>query len=134
MQLVSRLEAIVNQRPPGDKSNVVAFALDVGDAEGNEIIAFRHRPFHAVKPLRFDEEDRVVVADGRLEHALGIAGRRRINHVKTGDVTKNGFERLRMLAAVTLAGAGGGADDQRHFGLRAAHVMPFGRLVADLIR
>ena len=39
-----------------------------------------------------------------------------------------------MLPAVALAAAGRSADDQRHFGLRAAHIVPLGGLVADLIR
>ena len=43
------------------------------------------------------------------------------------------FERLRMLAAVALARTGGNAEHERHFGLRAAHVMPFGGLIADLV-
>ena len=44
------------------------------------------------------------------------------------------FERLRMLPAVALAATGGGADDQRHFRLRATHIVPLGGLIADLVR
>ena len=131
--LSAALRQSCTSRAPGDQRDVAALALDVGHAERNEVFAFRHRAFHAVERLRLDEHDRVVVANGRLEHALRVVRRRGINHVQAGDVAEHGFQRLRMLAAVALAGARRGADDQRHFGLRAAHVMPFRGLVADLV-
>ena len=38
-----------------------------------------------------------------------------------------------MLPAVALAGADGGADDERHLGLGTRHVMPLAGLVRDLV-
>jgi len=46
-------------------------------AAAAEQLAFGNRAFHAIKRLRLDEQDRVVVANRRLEQTLGIRRRPR---------------------------------------------------------
>jgi hypothetical protein len=59
---------------------------------------------------------------------------RRVDDVEAGDVGEDALERLRVLAAVALAGADGGADDERNLDLGAGHVVPLAGLVRDLVR
>jgi len=79
----------------------------------------------------FDEEHRVVVADGRLEHPLGVVGGAGHGHVQAGEVGEDHFWGVGVRRAKLLAAAGRRADDQRDGKLPVEHVADFGRVVDD---
>src|SRR5438128_440864 len=61
----------------GDDGDVRAGALDVGHAEAHRVLLGRHRPLDPVHHLVLEDDDRAVVADGRLHQSLGLVRGRR---------------------------------------------------------
>ena len=73
LEVGSRAERLVDETRHGDDGHVGALPLDVGLAQGDQMI----RPLgdlalHGVQRLVLDEDDGVVVADRRLEEALDV--------------------------------------------------------------
>ena len=120
--------------PQADDRGVGAFADHPGDADRLGVVVLGHDALGGVEALALDEQDGVVRPDRRLQQPLGVGGRRRVDDVQAGDVGEDALQRLRVLAAVALAGADRGADDERDLDLRAGHVVPLAGLVRDLVR
>jgi len=110
--------------------HVLAFAPDGGAPEGDGVVLIGHVALgRGVEHLVLDEHHRVLVADGRLEQALGVVGGRRHHHFQAGDVGEPGLQRLRVLGGVGAAGTGHGAVDNGQVGFAAEHVLGLGGLV-----
>jgi hypothetical protein len=65
----------VNHAACSDQSNIVANALQVGDAERDGILLGRYGTFQLIHHFVFKKDHGVVVTDGALEESLGIVGR-----------------------------------------------------------
>src|SRR5690606_41972644 len=65
---------------------VLALPADGRLAEGDRVIALRHGTLRLVKPLVLQEQNGVVVADGRLQQALRVVRRRRHDHLQARGV------------------------------------------------
>jgi hypothetical protein len=87
----------------------------------------------AVEVLVLDEDDRVVVADRRLEQALGVRGGRRDRDEQAGHVEEQRLPRVRVRRAELVAGALRHAHDERHADLAAEHVVDVRGVVDDLV-
>ena len=61
----------------------------------------------AVQKFVLEKQHGVVVADGRLEKALGVMGRRRADHLQAGRVHEIHFRIRRMKRAAVHAAAHG---------------------------
>ena len=76
LEPLGRLERAVDEPPDGDDRHVGALATRVGDAERQDEVALdRHLAARRQQPERLDEQHRVVVADRRLQQALGVVRR-----------------------------------------------------------
>ena len=80
-----------------------------------------------------DDQHRIVVADGRLEHAFGVVGRGGHDDLEAGDVGVHGLKHLRVLRAALRAAAARHADHDGKRGLAAEHVAELGEAVDDLV-
>ena len=97
-ELLGDLEGAVHHAHVGDHGDVGALAADDGLAERDqEVGILRHLALDGVERLRLDEDDRVVVADGRLQEALGIGGCRGPHDLEPGHVVEVRLHALRVL-------------------------------------
>ncbi len=80
-----------------------------------------------------DEDDGVLVADRRLQQALGVGGRGGHGDEQAGDVQEQRLQAVRVRRPQLVAGALGHAHDERHADLAAEHVVDVGRVVDDLV-
>src|SRR5262249_58707065 len=62
------------------------------------VVELRHRKAVAVEDLVLQEDDRVGIADCRLEQALGVGGGVRRDHLETWNVRVPGGEVLAVLS------------------------------------
>ena len=92
-----------------------------------------HRAFEFVHHLVFEEDHRVVVADGALHQPFGVVGRGRHDDFQAGDVAQPGVQALGMLRRRAAPRAHRRAQDHRHFELAAGHVVNLGRLIDHLV-
>jgi hypothetical protein len=74
-RISAAFSADLHHRRRGDQGDVGAFALYIGDAEGDQVFLLRHRGLVLVHQLVFEDHDRVVVADRGLHQPLGLVGR-----------------------------------------------------------
>ena len=89
-ELLGDLERPVEHAHVGDDRDVGALATDHRLAERDqEVRIVRHLALHGVERLALDEDDRIVVADGGLEQALGVGRRRRPHHLEPGHVRRS---------------------------------------------
>src|SRR5690554_104468 len=119
----------------GHDRHVVALALDVALADRQHevrIIGDLRAPLEHGAVL--DEQNRVVVTDRRLEHALRVVGRAGHRHVQTGEVREDHLGRVGVCRAELLAAAGRGADHQRNGELTIEHIAHFGGVVDDRVQ
>ena len=107
---------------------------DLRLADGHdEIVELRNRSRHAVKHFVLQEHDRVRIADGRLEQALGVGGGRGCDHLEP--------RHMRVPCRIFLAVLGGNArrrpvrpaEYDRARDLPAGHVMRLGRRIDDMV-
>ena len=126
-------ERLVDHARDGDDRHVVAFALDVGHAERDALVALGHLALGPVEHLVLEEHHQVVVADGAQQEPLGVGRRRRHDALDARHVGEDRVVAAGMLAGGADAGADLGADDDRALGLAAEHVAEFGALVEDLV-
>ena len=73
--MLGGFQRVVGLARVGDDAHVIAFALHVGHADGDQVLAFGHVAAHGVNGLVLEHDDHVVLADGGLEQALGVVGR-----------------------------------------------------------
>ncbi len=81
-----RLQRHAHHLRPGDDGDVGAFALHVGHADRNDVVALGHLALRPVEHLALEEDHRVVVPDGRLQQALRVVRRRRRHDLQARDV------------------------------------------------
>ena len=125
--------AIVHHLRPGDDRDVLALALDVALAERHQCTRRRGPRPYAVERLALDEDDRVVVADRRLQQALRVRRRRRHHHLEPGHVRVEVLERTASAARRAVRRAARAAEHDRQLELPARHLPDLGRVVDDLI-
>ena len=126
------LQRDMNHPAVGDDRDVGSFATDVGLADGNGVVlGGQFLLDRAVEVFVLEVNHRVVVADRRLDQALGVIGRRWLHHLEARRVHVGHFDVLRMERAAVDVAAGGSADDQGD-GLAPA-VAALGREVRDLV-
>src|SRR5713226_334634 len=116
-----------------DDRQVGTGAPDRSLSDGSGVVAVGHHPANVVQAHRLEEHDRVVGADGRLQHPLGVLRRRGRDHQEAWDESVQDLEAVRMLRRQLVAGAAWHADHHRHLGLAAEHVADLGRVVDDLV-
>ena len=107
--------------------------LDIGLAQGDDVLLVRDRALGHVEQLVLDEDDRVVVADGGLEQAAGVVGSRGHDHLEPGDVVEERLQALGVLGGKPVAGTPLGAQHHGDLALPAGDELVFGRLVDDLV-
>ena len=127
------LRAPVGHSRIADDGKVVALAADRGLAERHDVILLRHLALLAVEHLMFDEEDRVLATDARLEKPLGVVRRGGTDDEDARHVHEPRLEALRVMRGDAAPRAALGPEDHRHGGLSAEHVAELRGLVADLV-
>ena len=120
-------------RDPDDR-HVGALAAHGGLAEAGDVVAvLGHLAPLAVEVLVLDEDDGVVVADRRLEQALGVGGGARHGDEQARHLEVHGLEAVRVRRAELMARSLGHAHHERHPDLAAEHVVDVGGVVDDLV-
>ena len=132
-QPIGRLERGVHHLLDAHDGHVAALTHDLGHTEGDGVGLLGHGPLSHVQPLVLDEDDRVGVADGLDQHALGVVGRRGRHDLQAGHVRVQRVERLRVLRAGAEAGTGDGAHDHGDGALATVEVAHLGGLVEELV-
>ncbi len=134
----------------GDDGHLLAGPHDVALADGHLVVplghvalgvrAPRHRGFvrvavegSVVDALRLEEDDRVIVFDGRDQQALGIVGIARHHHFHAADVREDGLGTLRVRLATANAAAAGRADHDRRGEIAGAAITDARELARDLV-
>jgi hypothetical protein len=97
------------------------------------VLVLGHLAALAVEVLVLDEDDRVVVADRRLQQTLGVGRRRGHGDEQAGHVEEERLEAVRVGGAELVAGALRHADDERYGDLAAEHVADVRGVVDDLV-
>ena len=114
---------------------------DVGPSRGDRGAADRRQELGVERDLALllvdrqvlDHQHGVVVADGRLQQALGVGRVGGRDHLQAGRVREPRLERLRVLGGELVAGAVRRADDHRAADLAAEHRPHLGGVVDDLV-
>src|SRR6202050_3514346 len=113
-------------------AQVAAFADDVRFADGDYVIFCRNFALDAaVEVFVFEEDARIIVADGGFDQPFGVVGRGRADDFEAGIVDEPHFGILRMEGAAVDVSAAGAAQDQRRG--RAPEIMRLRDHVADLV-
>ena len=133
LEQLGRGERDAHHRARRDDRHVLARALHVGDAERDQELAVGHLALHRVVHLVLDEDDRVVVADRRLQQALRVGRRRRQDDLEARHVRDPRLQRLAVLRGGASRRAERRAQRQRHLQLAARHVVRLRRLVRELV-
>ena len=111
---VRRLEGVVGHQPVGDDRDLRAGMRDRRLAERHEVLVRRDvAADRAVHLLVLEEQDRVVVADGRSEQARGVVGRRRDDDLEARHVGEERLDRLRVVQRAVDPAAVRRADGHR---------------------
>lgn len=127
-------ECHVDDARPRDHGAVFALAGDARLAERNgERRIVRHVALHAVERLAFEDEDGVLVANGRLHHAVRVFGGRRRDALQARHVSVEMLHRVGVLAADLFGRAVRAAEDDRHVELAARHLAELRGVVDDLV-
>ena len=77
--------------------DVSPLAFDVGPANGKGVLSFRDQTFTFIKQLVFHEADRVGIANGTQEQALGVIRCAGIDDLDARDVDQEALQRLGVL-------------------------------------
>ena len=77
-----------------DHGHVAAVALDLGDAERDQLLAVRHLPRDAIEPAVLEDEHGVGIADRGLQQAAHVGGRGRDADLQAGRLDKPEAQRL----------------------------------------
>ena len=133
-RILAAFWAVDGHARDADDGHVGALAADDGLAEVDEVVVvLGHLAALAVEVLVLDEDHGVVVADGRLQQALGVGRRRGHGDEQAGHVQEEGLEAVRVRRAELVAGALGHAHDERDADLAAEHVADVRGVVDDLV-
>ncbi len=133
LQQGRRSERDVHHAAGRDDGDVATLALDIRRPEWHGVLVGRHRAFHLVHHLVFEEHDRIVVTDSALEQSFRIVWRRRQGNLEPRDVTGPGVKRLRVLGGRTSRGPERRSHDQRDLPRASRHVMNLRGLIDQLI-
>ena len=125
------LDELLHLTRPSDDGDVAALTLDVALSDGDEVLAVGDFTLCGVEGLVLKEDDRIGVADGRLEEPLGICGRRRRKADEARDVGILRLEALAVLGGECAASAGGTAQDDGAGELSRGHLVGLGGRVDD---
>ena len=120
-------------QPVGHEGHVAPFARDVRLAKRDRIRLFRDLRLRIVEALVFQEDHRVVVADGLDQQPLAVVGVRGADHLHAGDVREDRGQHLAVLRRRAETRAAHGPDHHRRLCLAAEHIAELGRLVVDLV-
>jgi len=99
----------------------------------NQVFLLGHLAGRLVEHLVLDEQDGVVVADGRLQQALGVVGRRGHDDEDARRVAEPRLQALAVVGGDAPAGPALGPKDHRHGRLAPEHVAVLGGLVDELV-
>ena len=133
-QLVGRLERLGDHDRECHDGDVGALALDLGLADRqHEIIVVRQLETVAVEQLVLQEDDRVGIADRRLQQALGVLGRPRCDHLEAGDMAVPARIALGVLGRDPRGGTVGAAEHDWAVDLATRHVERLGGRVDQVV-
>src|SRR5215204_893430 len=94
-ELLGYFQGHVEHESVGDDRDLRALAVDAGLAEGDLVIFVGNLLFYeAVGTFVFEEEDRVGISNGALDHGLGVGGERRRDHLEAWCIAEPGFDAL----------------------------------------
>ena len=113
--------------------DVGAGSLDLSGADRDGVLLVGHLGPLAARRQLAQEDDRVVVADGRLQQPLGVVGVARRDHLDQGHVHEQRVHGLAVVGAGGEAAAVLGHEDDRDLRLAAEHVAHAAGLVGDLV-
>src|SRR6266404_5991434 len=127
-----RFERSMHHCRVGNNGDVLTFAAHGGFADRHGVIAGGNFSLDAaVEKFVLEEEHRVIVAHRGLQQALGIVGRRRIDHLQPGRVHEIHFRICRMERSAVHAASGRPAN---HHGRRGVpEVVSLGDEIRNLI-
>src|SRR5207253_2269080 len=80
----------------------------------DRIITFGQDALLPIQPPMFDDEDRIVIADGRHHQSFCVGDRRRRHYFKPGQMRESRMHRFAMLVALSEPATDDRADDQRN--------------------
>src|ERR1700674_2172886 len=133
LELLRRL--VGEHRHPRDAHDgqVRSFAADRGLADGDRVVTVGNHSADVVQAHRLQEDDGVVRANCRLEHALCILRRGRCHDQQSRDEAVQHLEAVRMLRRELVTGAAWHSDHHRNLGLATEHVSDLRRVVHYLV-
>src|SRR6266581_927953 len=115
LQLLGRLQRFPQRRAVADDGKMLPFARDarLPDRRQN-LFALRQLLLDTpVEPLVLEIEHGILVADRRLDEALGVPHRRRVDDLEAGRVEECRFRILRMERPASNVAAAGAAHHHR---------------------
>ena len=131
LELVRRLEAVVDALHRGDERDVATFAHDgrLAEPAGRAV----HLALERVQALVLEEEHRVVVADRGLQQRLRVRRVRRAHDLEARYAHEPRRGHLRVDRAELAAGADDGADHERDADLLLRQEPVLRRLVDEAV-
>src|SRR5579862_4205418 len=104
----------MHYRGISNDAQVAAFAGNIRFADWHNVVFRWDFAFDAaVKIFMFEEDARIVVADGGFDQAFGVVGRGRANDFKTWVVDEPHLRILRMEGTAVDVSAARAAQDER---------------------
>ena len=116
-----------------DDGAVGTLAADVGLANWNQVLSFGDLSLVAVHLLGFHDEDRILIADGTLEQALGVVRRERGHHLQARHAGVEALVGLAVRGSQLARLAIGAAEHDGAAELATAHLQHFAGVVDDLV-
>jgi len=111
-ELCRGIERRVHHRAERDDRQVLSFAPDGGFPDGHDVVLVGHLVFDpAIEVLVLEVQHRIVVPNRRLQQALRIVRGRRLHHLQSGRIEKEGFRVQRMERPAAHAAAAGTPND-----------------------
>src|SRR5215211_1720369 len=133
-ELLAHLEGHVEHEAVGDDRNIRALATDESFPERDFIIFVGDFIFYeAVCAFVFEEEDGVGIADGALDHGLGVGGERRRDHLEARCIAEPGLDALGVVEGTAGHDAVRRPDGYGTVPVAVRTVVELGRLVDDLV-
>src|SRR5215216_6047251 len=133
-ELVGHLEGRIEHQAVGDDRDIRPLAVDAGLPEGDLVVVFWYVLLdQAVGAFVFEEEDGVGVADGALDHGLGVAGIGRCGHLEAWCIAEPGLDALGVIEGAARHDAVRRADGDRAVPVAVRAVVKLGCFVDDLV-
>src|SRR5215218_2419024 len=128
------LEGRIEHQAVGDDRDIRPLAVDAGLPEGDLVVVFWYVLLdQAVGAFVFEEEDGVGVADGALDHGLGVAGIGRCGHLEAWCIAEPGLDALGVIEGAARHDAVRRADGDRAVPVAVRAVVKLGCFVDDLV-